>query len=193
MQLLLARHGETGAHNTSRYIGATDLPLSALGREQARHLAGILPSGIGHCLCSPMLRARQTAELALTGRDCPLEVIAGLREIDFGRWEGLTFAEIAAADQELVVQWQQDPLAFRFPVGEHTLRFWQRVEETLELIMARPEEQVLVICHGGVIRAMLCLLLGLPFDKYLSFSIRPAALTRLEVDGRRGVLQCLNV
>ena len=192
MKLFLVRHGETGAHYASRYIGATDLPLSTTGRNQARRLATILPVGISRCLCSPMLRARETAELALVGLDCRLEILNSLREINFGRWDGLSFAEIASQDQDLVVDWQRDALAFQFPEGEHTLSFWLRIEETLHWIVALPEDSILVICHGGVIRAMLCSLLGIPFEKYLLFSIKPAALTLLEVDGHRGVLQCLN-
>ena len=193
MRLLLARHGETGDLRKGRYFGATDLPLSATGREQARSLAAVLPAGVARCLCSPLLRARETAQLALAGRDCRLEILDALREIDFGRWEGLSFSEIVARDQGLVADWQRDALAFQFPGGEHTLKFWQRVQEALELIVALPEEEVLVVCHGGVIRAMLCVLLGLSFDHYLFFAIKPAALTVLEVDGQRGVLQGLNL
>jgi len=192
MKLLLARHGETSDNSAGRYIGAHDPSLSVIGRQQARRLATLLPAGISRCLCSPMLRARETAELALTGHDCRLEILDSLREIHFGRWEGLSFAEIAEQDQGLIIEWQRDALAFQFPDGENTLRFWQRVQEALQVITALQEDTVLVICHGGVIRAMLCSLLGIPFEKYLFFSVEPAALTLFDVDGQRGVLRYLN-
>lgn len=192
MQLLLARHGETDRHNAGRYIGSQDLPLSLTGREQAKRLATILPSGISHCLCSPMLRTRETAELALAGHPCQPELLASLREIDFGRWEGLSFPQIAAQDPDLVIEWQRDPLGFQFPGGEHTLSFWQRVQKALATITALSNDTVLVICHGGVIRVILCSLLGIPFEKYLLFTVKHAALTQLDVDGQRGVLQYLN-
>ena len=193
MRLLLARHGETGDQYAGRYIGATDLPLSVTGREQARRLRTVLPTGICRCLCSPMLRARQTAELALAGNDCRVEILDALREVDFGRWEGLSFAEIVSQDEGLVADWQRDGLAFQFPGGEHTRSFWQRVQAALVLITELPEVEVLVICHGGVIRAMICSLLGLSFEHYLLFAVQPAALTVFEVDGQRGVLQGLNL
>lgn len=193
MRLLLVRHGETGDQYTGRYIGSTDLPLSAHGREQARRLTDILPAGVGRCLCSPMLRARETAEIALAGRDCRLEILESLREIDFGRWEGLSFAEIVAQDPGLVDDWRQDPLDFTFPGGEQTRHFWQRAQEALAMTVALPEDEVLVICHGGVIRVMICLLLGLSFEYYLLFAIKPAALTVLDVDGQQGVLLGLNL
>lgn len=193
MRLLLARHGETGDRYSGRYIGATDLPLSARGREQAERLGSLLPAEVALCLVSPMRRAQETATIALAGRDCRLETLAALREIDFGRWEGLSFPEILARDPALVDEWQRDALAFQFPDGELTLSFWQRVREVLGSIVDLPEAEVLVICHGGVIRAMLCLLLGLPFSHYLSFAIRPAALTVLEIHGQRGVLQGFNL
>lgn len=193
MRLLLARHGETGDQYVGRYIGATDLPLSANGRAQARRLRELLPVGIGRCLCSPMLRARQTAELALGGAACQIEILDPLREVDFGRWEGLSFAEIAAQDEGLVADWQRDALAFQFPGGEHTASFWRRVQAVIEVITKLPEEEVLVVCHGGVIRAMICALLGLSFEHYLLFAVQPAALTVFDVDGQRGVLLGLNL
>lgn len=192
MQLLLARHGETEAHNAGRYIGSQDPPLSATGRQQAHRLAGILPSGISRCLCSPMLRARETASLALADHPCQVELLDSLREVDFGRWEGLSFPEIAAQDPDLVTEWQRDPLGFQFPNGEHALSFWQRVQKALTTITALPDDSILLICHGGVIRVMLCSLLGIPFETYLLFAVKPAALIRLDVDGQRGVLQYLN-
>ncbi|MDD5757847.1 MAG: histidine phosphatase family protein [Desulfobulbaceae bacterium] len=192
MQLLLARHGETEMHNTGRYVGSQDPPLSATGRLQAHRLADVLPPGVSRCLCSPMLRARETAELTLADYPCQTELLDSLREVDFGRWEGLTFSEIAAQDPALIADWQRDPLAFQFPGGERTLSFWQRVQEALTAITSLPDDVVLLICHGGVIRVMLCSLLGIPFEKYLLFAVKPAALTRLDVVGHRGVLQYLN-
>jgi broad specificity phosphatase PhoE len=192
MRLFLVRHGDTGDQYAGRYIGATDLPLSIIGCEQAARLADRLPATLCRCLISPMRRARETAAIALAGRECRLQVMAALKEIDFGRWEGLSFAEIVAKDQALVNAWQQDALAFCFPEGEQTLGFWQRVQEALQAIVALPDEEILVICHGGVIRAMLCGLLGLPFDRYLSFAIKPATMAVVDVHGRQGVLVGLN-
>jgi alpha-ribazole phosphatase len=192
MQLILARHGETDANSRGRFIGALDLPLSPTGREQARRLATILPTGIKRCLCSPLRRTRETAEIALAERNCRLEFMPALQEINFGRWEGLSFAEIAAQDQELVVEWQRDVMSFEFPEGEHTTNFLSRVEKALQIMRTMADDPLLIICHGGVIRAMLCKLMGIPFHNYLLFAVKPAALTIIEVDGERGVLQCLN-
>lgn len=192
MRLFLSRHGETGEQYAGKYIGSTDLPLSSHGREQAASLAHRLPTTISRVLVSPMRRTRETAAIALAGRECRLEVVDALKEIDFGRWEGLTFAEIVTRDQTLVDQWQQDALAFHFPEGEHTFAFWQRVQQVVREMVSLPEKELLVICHGGVIRAMLCGLLGLPFDRYLSFAIKPATVTVVDVHGEQGVLHGLN-
>ncbi|MDA8417483.1 MAG: histidine phosphatase family protein [Desulfobacteraceae bacterium] len=193
MRLVLVRHGTTDGQRAGRYQGASDPPLSRTGREQASALGARLPPGPFRCLCSPRLRARETAEMALAGAGRELEfvIVEALREIDFGRWEGLTFAEILAQDQALVAAWQRHPARFRFPDGEATSSFWRRVRGVLGEIISRPEP-ALVICHGGVIRAMLCLLLALPRAKALCFDIQPASLTVLEVDGVRGQLLSLN-
>ncbi|MDA8159429.1 MAG: histidine phosphatase family protein [Desulfobacteraceae bacterium] len=193
MRLVLVRHGATDGQRAGRYQGASDPPLSRTGREQARALGARLPPGLGRFLCSPQLRARETAEMALAaaGRAPEFVVVEALREIDFGRWEGLTFAEILAQDPALVVAWQRHPTRFRFPDGEAIASFWRRVRGALGEIISQPQP-ALVVCHGGVIRAMLCLLLALPRAKALCFDIQPAALTVLEVDGGRGQLLGLN-
>lgn len=193
MRLILVRHGQTDAAYAGRYVGASDPSLSALGRDQARELAARLPDDIGCCLCSPLCRARETARLALVGRTCPIEVMGELREVDFGRWEGLSFAEILDRDAALVADWQRDPPHFHFPDGESTAVFRARVAAALEALARQPQAMVLAVCHGGVIRAMLCQLLDLPFARYLSFHVQPAAMTVLDVEGGRGVLRGLNL
>lgn len=98
-RLILIRHGDLGDRRRGRYIGRTDAPLSAEGRRQAAALAGPLVrllNGVS-LLVSPLRRTIETAERAL-GRGANFAVDSDLREIDFGRWEGMGFAEILAAD-----------------------------------------------------------------------------------------------
>src|SRR6266487_1482328 len=90
MEIWLARHGATEWSRSGQHTGVTDLPLLADGEEEARAIGRRLQGhGFGRVLCSPLSRARETARLA--GFRQP-EVTDLLREVDYGRYEGLTTA-----------------------------------------------------------------------------------------------------
>ena len=97
--------------------GQLDVPLRPSGREAAEALARRL-SGVrvDRIISSPMLRALETAQFVARGR--PVEVDERLRELDYGRWEGLTYAEVEAHDPELRTRWEHDPGSTHSPGGE---------------------------------------------------------------------------
>jgi alpha-ribazole phosphatase len=191
-QLLLIRHGDLGDRNRGRYVGRTDTPLSAKGRRQAATLAGLLARLNGaHFLASPLRRTRETAEIAL-GTHGRFEIVENLREIDFGRWEGMSFAEIAAADPAAVDRWAALNGDFTFPNGEGIRAFRERIGAAAERIVAVPAGTVVLFAHGGVIRFLICHFLGLPDRHHLLFDIRPASISEIRIDGGKGVLTLLN-
>jgi len=116
LNLLLTRHGKAAAGDVV-LGGQLDLPLTDEGRAEARALAGRL-SGVrvDRIIASPMLRALETAQTIATGR--PVEVDERLRELDYGRWEGLTGDEIEVLDPELRARWDADPAGTHSPGGE---------------------------------------------------------------------------
>ncbi len=191
--LFLARHGETGPVLRGRYVGTLDPPLAGRGPWQATLLAerltGLRPQC---CLASPLQRCRQTAAIIAEAVGCPVEVEGDLREIDFGRWEGRSFAEIEASDPDLVRLWAAGLEDFRFPEGEAVAAFNERVRDVLDRIRGRAEERILVVSHGGVIRVMLCLLLGLDPRHGFAFAVEPAGLAVVECWGERGRLVTLD-
>jgi broad specificity phosphatase PhoE len=116
LTLILTRHGTTPAGDVM-LGGQLEVPLAPKGRIQAEalrdRLAGVR---IDRIISSPMLRALETAQTIAAGR--PIEVDPRLRELDYGRWEGLTYAEIEARDPELRARWESDPADARSPGGE---------------------------------------------------------------------------
>jgi probable phosphoglycerate mutase len=116
LTLILTRHGQAAAGDVM-LGGQLDMALLTRGREEAEALARRL-SGvrIDRIVSSPMLRALETAQMIAMGR--PVEVDERLRELDYGRWEGLTYAEIDAHDPELRARWEHDPAATHSPGGE---------------------------------------------------------------------------
>ena len=145
------RHGETDWNRDRRFQGHADPPLNDVGREQAHELAGSLEAvELDVIYTSDLRRAAETAEIIHNGRDIPLRREAGLREIDVGSWSGLTRAEIEQ----------------RFPGAEHhdgespeAMR--ERVVGTVTGIAGRHEgERLLIVSHGGALRAVLHHALG---------------------------------
>lgn len=177
-----------------RLIGSTDAPLAPVGVAEAEGLRPWLslfrPRA---CVCSPLRRASQTAEILCRSqgierwREDP-----DLREVDFGEWEGLTFEQASAADPARAAAWAAWAPDFGFPGGETIAGLTARVRRAAHAL-AQAGDILLVVTHGGVIRLMLCEFLGLESRAYLSFDIRPAGLTVLDVDNGRGVLAGLNL
>lgn len=188
-QLHFLRHARTTAP-PGTLVGATEVDLSPEGRVQADSLAIRLPKGVV-CLCSPMRRCLQTLE-RLQANGVTREVIFDprLMEMNFGDWEMKTFAEIADAGGD-VNGWEQYS-DFRFPGGESVAQFGARLKELLAELHARPEEELLILTHGGVIRTMICLALGLDIKKYLLFNVLFASKSTVELYSEGGVLTALN-
>jgi alpha-ribazole phosphatase len=191
-RLILVRHGDLGPASRGRYIGRTDVPLSAAGERQAAALAGEFARwSAGRILCSPLLRCRATAAAALGGRErCTVD--DDLREVDFGLWEGLSFAEIAAGYPEAVAHWAALEEGFAFPGGEPLAAFSRRVAAAAGRIAADPAETVIAVTHGGVIRLLICHFLGLGLQGHLLFDIGTASISEIRIEAGRGVLALLN-
>lgn len=209
-QLILIRHGEPDEAYRGRYVGRTDVSLSARGQRQARALAGPL-AGFSRASfrVSPLLRTRETAAIALArgGAEGPDPIGSGggspalpggivtdgsLREIDFGAWEGKSFAQIAATDPAGVDRWARMDDGFAFPGGEAIADFQRRISATAHAAVSGTAPTEVLITHGGVIRFLLCLLLGIDVRHHLAFDIAPASISELRIDGGLGVLTRLN-
>jgi alpha-ribazole phosphatase len=144
-----------------------------------------------HILCSPLLRARETAEIAL-GEKGAFTIDDDLREIDFGRWELMNFAQIAVADPAAVENWAALEDDFAFPDGESIGAFRGRVRAAADRIAADPAETIVAFTHGGVIRLLICHFLGLEYRRYLLFDVRPGSLSEMSIEGGNGVLTRLS-
>ena len=189
-RLLLLRHGQVPPDCLGKFLGSTDVPLDPVGLGQARWMADrIRQFQPQACFCSPMLRCRQTLEALAS--ELPVRFEEDLREIDFGRWEKYTFAEIARESPESAAQWSAFDPGLCFPGGETLGGFLARVRGVAGRLASEPAETALVVAHGGVIRTMICHFLGLPPDRYLAFDISYASLTVLNLFNGRGVLASL--
>lgn len=189
-RVLLLRHAPIAADHLGRLIGASDVPLDPAGRQRvAASASRVLRWNPEACYCSPLERRRQTA--AAVAPDLPLTVDPDLREIDFGRWEKRTFGEAAATDLTLLGRWAKFDADFAFPGGESIGSFLARVQSAANRLIQAEYQTVLVVTHGGVIRTMICHLLGIEPRKYSAFDVPYAAMAVIDLFDGRGVLAAL--
>ncbi len=172
--ILLARHGETDWNSERRWQGHTDQPLNDTGRGQAAELAALLvDTPIRAVYASDLVRARETAEIVAARLGMPVFVDRELREVDVGEWSGLAHDEIAERFPEGFARWQ---------AGLHGWNGGESYEEMRERVVAallriathHAGETVLVVAHGGTIRACLAAATGLTYQESRQTSLPPA-------------------
>jgi broad specificity phosphatase PhoE len=152
-RLLLARHGETDWNRIGRWQGHADPPLNETGRRQATELAELLAGdGIAAVYSSDLIRASETARAVGKRLDLTVVEDPALREIDVGSWSGLTRAEVEQRFPEGYARWLRGEIGHD---GETREQLTERaVRATLQIATRHPGESVLVVTHGGVIRAL---------------------------------------
>lgn len=158
--LYLARHGETDWNRQGRYQGQLDIPLNTKGREQARALADSLTMiGPGAIWASDLCRARETAEIVALPHQLPVLTHPGLREMDFGEWQGLTWQEVEASFPQVWPRWIRDPASVQIPKAEGVEALESRFNLTLQGICTLyPGQKLIVVSHGGPIGRFLAAL-----------------------------------
>lgn len=150
-QILLVRHGETKGNSSVRYFGSTDVELSEEGRAQMARLALRLASRrVDLWLASNLRRSWEAA--AILARGAPVRIDPDLREIHFGKWEGLTREEIEARDPVRFQDWQAGAEGFEYPGGEARAAFRGRIERALGRIERSGAAHAAAVLHKGVIR-----------------------------------------
>ncbi|MGO9483329.1 MAG: alpha-ribazole phosphatase [Rhodomicrobium sp.] len=177
--VLLIRHGEIPGDAAHRFIGHTDLPMSANGEAQIRELATRLngrmtPDAI---YCSDLVRSRRTAELLADGRAIPLDIKPELREINLGAWEGLSRRDVAEDQPDEYERRGRDIENFRPPGGESFADLAMRVLKFWESLAAENAETTIAIAaHAGVNRVILCHVLGMPLRNLFRLAQPPGCL-----------------
>lgn len=192
--LLIVRHGETAWNSQGRIQGHTDVGLSDTGAEQARLLAKRLASfPIDVAYCSDLKRTSETAKLALGERGIVLNETPRLREYHKGAYEGLTFAEIKAQFPSDYPRYLEKDLDYAPEGGETTRDVSARMAAVFDEIKAKHlNETVLVVGHGGSLRAAMASLLGMPLEGNWSFVFRNCGLTMVDTHEDNAVLRLFN-
>ena len=195
-RVLLVRHGATARTAEDRFSGDAGVDLSDEGRAQVRALAARLATyPIDAVYTSPLSRTLETARLLAEARALELRQRDGLREIGHGHWEGLSRREVEAQFCDEYSAWQADPFTYAPAGAESGLSVLARALPVIrEIVVAHPQQTVLVVSHKATIRLLLASLLGFDMRGYRDrLDQAPACLNIVELkDPARARLMLFN-
>ncbi len=197
-KIMLIRHPEIQDADKLKYFGNTDIPLSKTGYTQAHDLCKFLSRRqIENIYCSHLQRTKYPAGLLSNKFDLPVNITPQLGEVNFGRWEGKSFAEMMSDNKQLFSDWWDMKPDFRFPDGERLADFYNRITAKYKRIVdSTPDtdngEFTVIITHGGVIKLLLAELLQLSWDRINFIKLDFGALNIIEYQNGYAVLRLLN-
>ncbi|MCX4574663.1 bifunctional RNase H/acid phosphatase [Streptomyces sp. NBC_01571] len=179
---VLLRHGETPLTPQKRFSGSggTDPALSDVGREQAERAATALAARgtIQAVVSSPLTRTRQTAEAVAARLGLDVTIEDGLRETDFGAWEGLTFAEVRERHPDDLNAWLASPKAEPTGGGESFEATARRIAATRDkLVASYAGRTVLLVTHVTPIKTFVRLAIGAPSESLFRMELSAASLS----------------
>lgn len=188
------RHGVTASNRERRYMGRSQEALAGDGRLQARRLARRMAGvEIDALYCSPLRRARETAEIVAQPHALEPQPTPDFNELDLSRWAGLTAEEVEASDPESWRTWCNDPAGLRLEGVESFAAARQRVRRGLQMLGSRhPGGSVAVVTHDGIVRIAVLEGLGVGLHIYRSIPVDNASMTTLELATGRNYLRALN-
>lgn len=177
MSLLITRHGQTDWNLKRKVQGKTDIELNQTGIEQAKDLSEKLANEpIDLIICSPLERARQTAEIINTNRNIPIIYDNSISEIDYGEFEGMELANF-----NLRRFWNYHNNT-KYQKAENIKDFFKRVYEFIDRQAAEhPRKNILLVAHGGISIAVNCYFNGIPANgEVLEMGLHNCEYTKYE-------------
>ena len=192
MRIYLIRHGETIYNQKGCYYGVTDAPLNETGRKQVSELVSYFKTiDLDAAVSSPLLRARQTAQIILDGRDLRLESDERLQEQNFGIFEGYTHQELTRKFPEEYAAWNQNFNDYRIPEGESFRDVRERVDQFVEGLPVG-DGTLLLTAHKGTLGHFAASVLHLPLDGYWNFVFDQGCYSCIDLEDGYAIIRCLN-
>lgn len=193
-RMILVRHGEAEDAYAGRCYGSLDVALSPGGHRQAQLLADRLTDlPVSLIVSSPRQRALDTAAPIAARHGLPVTISQDLRELDFGTLEGRTYTEIQATMPDLWQEWMDRPTALRFPCGESYEDLRARAcREADALRRDNPSRTIVVVAHGGILRALLAEALELASHNIFRLDQRYCAINVIDWFDDTPVIRIIN-
>lgn len=180
--LYIMRHGKTEWNAMHKLQGRMDIPLNEEGREMAEKAREEYKNlNIDICYCSPLVRAKETAEIVLRGRNIPILPDDRLVEISFGKYEGMDFKNPDCAINVMY----QSPAEYTESIGgaETFQELFARTGEFLkEIVEPRLQEgkDILIVGHGAMNASIVCQINNLPIERFWSAGLAQCKILKLK-------------
>jgi probable phosphoglycerate mutase len=195
-QVLFIRHGETDWNRIKRIQGHIDIPLATSGVEQARQLATRFAreaqdgARLDAIYSSDLLRAQQTAQPFADVLGLSLQLKQGLRERNYGAFQGHDSDEISLRFPDEYAQWQTRDPGFSPPEGESQRVFYHRVLHAIEpIVAAHPDGRIACVAHGGVLDCVYRFANGLPLDAPRNYALLNTSVNVVRFEDGRATVE----
>ncbi|ACC71730.1 histidine phosphatase family protein [Paraburkholderia phymatum] len=194
-QVLFIRHGETDWNRIKRIQGHIDIPLATSGVEQAKRLAERFAceahegARLDAVYSSDLMRARQTAQPFADVLGLRLQLREGLRERNYGAFQGHDSDEISLRFPDEYARWQTRDPGFSPPEGESQRVFYHRVLHALEpIVAAHPDGRIACVAHGGVLDCVYRFANGLSLDAPRNYQLLNTSVNVVDFEGGRATV-----
>ncbi|KAI9198477.1 hypothetical protein LWI28_016598 [Acer negundo] len=195
-KVTLVRHGLSSWNNEGRVQGSSNLStLTEIGVRQAERCREALKNiHFDHCFSSPISRAKSTAEVLWQGRDEPLVFLDSLKEAHLFFLEGMKNVDARQIYPKEYTTWRENPADF-YVNGVYPVRkLWGTAREAWREILLTPGENILVVTHKSILRALICTALGLPPERFRSVDVNNGGISVFIVNQQgEAMLQSLNM
>ncbi|HHY90333.1 MAG TPA: histidine phosphatase family protein [Clostridiales bacterium] len=194
MRLYIVRHGETQWNAEARAQGSQNVQLTENGINQARLLANRIQHYPIHAIYSSDLdRAYETAKIIGKKINLEVNILNELREMSFGKWEGLTMDEIQQKYHDHYIVWRSTPHQAEIPDGERLLDVQTRSLKAVHQLLKRHKDQnILIVSHGVTIKSMILGLMDIELSNFYKIRQDNACLNIIEFREYGPVLVTLN-
>ncbi|KXG78924.1 alpha-ribazole phosphatase [Thermotalea metallivorans] len=193
-ELYLVRHGETASNGRGVYCGWQDVALTEKGILQAREVGEKLKDRpLDRIIASDLRRTRQTAEIINGHHGVEIQGDRAFREMNFGLWEGLSYEGIKNRYPRELEAWEKDWLHYSVPEGESLKEMYDRVTARIDQLIGNgAHEKILIVAHGGSIRAILAYLIGRGVEDCWRYKVDHCKIAKIEIADHYPVLAGFN-
>jgi alpha-ribazole phosphatase len=220
INLYLARHGQTEMNKKKVYYGWSDVPIDEDGLKQCKHVAEkLLDIEFDVVISSSLKRAYTSANIICRNLDaekveienkCPLhknEIPSNfeslqkdkkilkydeLKEINFGKWEGMHYTEVKESFCEEWALWSKDWINYCIPEGESFQMLYKRVEACFNKILLENQDKTLLVAHEGTLKIIATILLKMKIEDYWSFRFEYGKYSHFEIHQELAVIKKIN-
>ncbi len=193
-KIYLLRHGQSEWNLLGRVQGQSDIDLNNKGIEQAKKAAErLVEEDIDLIYSSDLSRAYETAEIVGKKLDLEVGTLCGIREINFGTWEGLDTKTIEARHNEHYKKWRTEPHNIKFDEGEDLITVQKRALKDINKVMKEnPGKNILLVSHGTAIKTIILGLLDIDISKYNKMTVGNVGISIIEFRDFSPVLKLFN-